>query len=150
MTYELRVGTMSDHPFLPLWLPPTRPVDLSCAATPVPRLSPWCSGPGNSRRCDKFWTEHPVGGAAPEATSFPAVTGERLLLVEDDERIGSSLLRALESSGYTTRWVTTGRQALALAHTHRWDLVLLDLGLPDIDGLEVCRGFRGAHRRPPM
>ncbi len=67
-----------------------------------------------------------------------------LLIVEDDERIGSTLLRALSSSGYDTVWARTGADALAAVVQRRPDLVLLDLGLPDLDGLEVCRRIHGA------
>jgi len=58
--------------------------------------------------------------------------------VEDDERIGSSLLRALDGSGYETVWKRTGEGGLDAAIGRRPDLVLLDLGLPDVDGIEVC------------
>lgn len=64
---------------------------------------------------------------------------EHLLIVEDDERIGSTLLRALTASGYQAGWVRTGADAVASVSDRRPDLVLLDLGLPDMDGLEVCR-----------
>lgn len=74
------------------------------------------------------------------------MTGERILIVEDDDRIGSTLLRALGGSGYDTRWETSGRAAIEAASRDRPDLVLLDLGLPDIDGLEVCRQL---HRDDP-
>jgi DNA-binding response OmpR family regulator len=67
------------------------------------------------------------------------VPGERILIVEDDERIGSTLLRALQGNGYDVTWEATGRGGIQNAAHHRPDLVLLDLGLPDIDGLEVCR-----------
>ena len=61
------------------------------------------------------------------------------MIVEDDERIGATLLRALAGSGYDARWELTGRGALTAVAASRPDLVLLDLGLPDLDGLEVCR-----------
>jgi DNA-binding response OmpR family regulator len=67
------------------------------------------------------------------------VAGERILIVEDDARIGSTLLRALESSEYLARWARTGAEALEAVAAARPDLVILDLGLPDVDGLEVCR-----------
>ena len=67
--------------------------------------------------------------------------GERILLVEDDERIGSTLLRALEGSGYVARWERNGTDGIAAAIDHRPDLVLLDLGLPDMDGLDACRSI---------
>ncbi len=71
---------------------------------------------------------------------------ERILIIEDDDRIGSTLLRALDGSGYDARWETSGRIAIEAARRDRPDLVLLDLGLPDIDGLEVCRRL---HRDDP-
>lgn len=65
--------------------------------------------------------------------------GERILLIEDDERIGSTLERALDSSGYAVEWHRHGGDGVSDAAATRPDLVLLDLGLPDVDGLEVCR-----------
>ncbi len=75
-----------------------------------------------------------------------SVPGERILIVEDDERIGSTLLRALEGNGYSARHEPTGRRGIAAATDQRPDLVLLDLGLPDLDGLDVCRQI---HRADP-
>lgn len=74
------------------------------------------------------------------------VNGERILVVEDDKRIGSTLLRALDGHGYTAEWVQTGHDAVDAATANRPDLVVLDLGLPDLDGLEVCRRI---HRLDP-
>jgi DNA-binding response OmpR family regulator len=67
------------------------------------------------------------------------VAAERILLVEDDERIGSTLLRALTGNGYVARWEQTGGAGVAAARADTPGLVLLDLGLPDVDGLDVCR-----------
>jgi DNA-binding response OmpR family regulator len=66
------------------------------------------------------------------------MSGERILIVEDDERIGSTLVRALNGNEYDARWARTGRAALDDVAATRPDIVILDLGLPDIDGLEVC------------
>lgn len=66
----------------------------------------------------------------------------RLLVVEDDEAIGSDLRQALTGYGFRTAWVRTGADALAAAEEEAPDLVLLDLGLPDADGVGLCRALR--------
>lgn len=73
-----------------------------------------------------------------------------LLLVEDDERIGSSLQRALVGSDFTVEWVRSGRGALRSAAEGGFGLVVLDLGLPDLDGLQVCRELQLAHPDLPV
>ncbi len=65
-----------------------------------------------------------------------------ILLVEDDERISEPLVRVLVSEGFTVTHVDGGKDALAAVERDRPDLVLLDLTLPDIDGLDVCRKLR--------
>ncbi|KAA9160241.1 response regulator transcription factor [Amycolatopsis acidicola] len=66
----------------------------------------------------------------------------RLLLVEDDATIGGVLESSLRRHGYGVRWERTGNGGLAAASAQEFDLVLLDLGLPDLDGVEVCRRMR--------
>ncbi|WP_245160814.1 response regulator transcription factor [Blastococcus sp. CT_GayMR16] len=63
----------------------------------------------------------------------------RILVVEDDPLIGASLQRALDAHGYFADWVTDGAAALAAARSARPSLVLLDLGLPDTDGVDLAR-----------
>ena len=65
-----------------------------------------------------------------------------LLVVEDEEKIGQLLASALDANGYTVTWRQSGQQALAAARSTDFDLVLLDLGLPDLDGIEVCRRLK--------
>jgi DNA-binding response OmpR family regulator len=65
-----------------------------------------------------------------------------LLVVEDDDQIAAPLLRTLEREGYAVERVATGTDALTRLGGRDVDLVLLDLGLPDLDGLEVCRRAR--------
>jgi DNA-binding response OmpR family regulator len=66
----------------------------------------------------------------------------RVLLVEDDEDIGTSLERVLGHEGYDVVRAVQGRTGMQRAIEDRFDLILLDLGLPDVDGLEVCRRVR--------
>ncbi len=68
----------------------------------------------------------------------------RVLVVEDEEDIAFPLVRTLEREGYTVTWVEDGDAALAQLQKEREDVMILDLGLPDMDGLEVCRQARDA------
>ncbi len=70
------------------------------------------------------------------------LVGHRLLVMEDDDGIAGPLLRALGREGYEVHHATSGSDGLAVVAAGGIDLVLLDLGLPDIDGLEVCRRLR--------
>lgn len=72
----------------------------------------------------------------------------RLLLVEDDAMIGEAVLQVLRAEPYAVDWVRDGLMADAALRSERYDLVLLDLGLPGRDGLEVLRGLR--QRRDPV
>lgn len=66
----------------------------------------------------------------------------RVMVVEDDAMIASPLVRTLEREGYEVEHVERGMDALDRLRDAGADVVLLDLGLPDIDGLEVCRRLR--------
>lgn len=66
----------------------------------------------------------------------------RVLLVEDDEPIAESLTRGLSRYGFEVQWVQTGAEALRAFAAEDAALVLVDLGLPDMDGLDVCRELR--------
>jgi DNA-binding response OmpR family regulator len=63
-------------------------------------------------------------------------------VVEDDQTIGQVLQASLQQHGHDVRWQRTGRDALRDAAGNTFDLALIDLGLPDLDGTEVCRRFR--------
>ncbi|MBI2298413.1 MAG: response regulator transcription factor [Armatimonadetes bacterium] len=65
-----------------------------------------------------------------------------VLLVEDDQRLAHGLRLALEHQGYRVNIAHNGEEGLAVAVRERPDLVVLDLRLPDLDGLEVCRRLR--------
>jgi two-component system OmpR family response regulator/two-component system response regulator QseB len=74
----------------------------------------------------------------------------RLLLVEDDQMIGHSLRTALRQEGWAVDWVRDGRTAEDTLSTEPVDLVLLDLGLPGRDGLDVLRRVRGRGVTTPV
>ena len=72
----------------------------------------------------------------------------QVLLVDDEASIRRSLTPLLRSRGYAVTTAATGQEALDLFQRERPDLVVLDLGLPDIDGLEVCRRVRNRSETP--
>ena len=69
---------------------------------------------------------------------------QRVLVVEDEEDIAFPLVRTLEREGYDVTWVDSGQTALDSLKSEPAAVVILDLGLPDMDGLEVCRRARDA------
>jgi len=74
----------------------------------------------------------------------------RLLLVEDDRMIGESVQKGLRQDGFSVDWVQDGGSAELALETERYDCVLLDLGLPKKDGLDVLRGMRGKRDAAPV
>jgi len=74
------------------------------------------------------------------------MTGRRVVVVEDNERNMKLFREVLESSGYRTLEAETGERAVALTTEHRPDLVLMDIHLPDIDGVEALRRLRANER----
>jgi two-component system response regulator QseB len=72
----------------------------------------------------------------------------RLLLVEDDRMIGESVQKGLRLDGFSVDWAQDGRSAELALEAERYDCVLLDLGLPKKDGLELLRDLRA--RRDPV
>jgi DNA-binding response OmpR family regulator len=65
-----------------------------------------------------------------------------VLVVEDERDIAFPLVRTLEREGYDVAWVGTGREVLDVVGRDPSDVVILDLSLPDMDGLDVCRSLR--------
>jgi two-component system, OmpR family, response regulator MprA len=74
----------------------------------------------------------------------------RVLIVDDDRSLREALRRALLLGGYDTVSAASGQEALAEVVDSSPDAVVLDIGLPDLDGLEVCRRLRGAGNRIPV
>jgi two-component system KDP operon response regulator KdpE len=76
------------------------------------------------------------------------MTRPRVLVVEDDSARQRVLTIALRSNGYDVKATAMGRAALDEVEAHAPDVVLLDLGLPDIDGFAVAAGIRRTHELP--
>jgi two-component system response regulator MprA len=74
----------------------------------------------------------------------------RLLVVDDDRGLRDVLRRALTLAGYEVRLAQTGADALGQIADGEPEAVVLDIGLPDIDGLEVCRLLRAEGNRVPV
>ena len=74
----------------------------------------------------------------------------RILLVEDDPMIGDAIQGALTDASYAADWVKNGLKALSALETQRYDMVLLDLGLPGKDGFEVLASIRARNNPVPL
>jgi two-component system OmpR family response regulator len=74
----------------------------------------------------------------------------RVLLVEDDPMIGEAIQGSLKDASYATDWVKDGQTALTTLGCQHYDLVLLDLGLPGKDGLEVLASIRAKDNPVPL
>jgi two-component system copper resistance phosphate regulon response regulator CusR len=74
----------------------------------------------------------------------------RILVVEDEKRIADFLSRGLESGGYSVDVAGDGATALEMVHATEYDLIILDLGLPDMDGMAVLKKIRTRKTSPPV
>jgi len=74
----------------------------------------------------------------------------RVLVIEDDDAVRSAVRRALMLAGHEVLAAATGEEGLFKVQTETPEAIVLDLGLPDIDGMEVCRRLRAAGDRTPI
>jgi two-component system OmpR family response regulator len=74
----------------------------------------------------------------------------RILVVEDEVRLAVQVAKALEDGGYAVDRAADGEQADFLFHTEQYDLIVLDLGLPKVDGLTLLRNWRSAGIATPV
>ena len=74
----------------------------------------------------------------------------RILLVEDDQPLSAALSKSLRDASYVVDCVYRGSEALAMLAAEQTDIVILDLGLPDMDGLEVLRQIRHKVKDMPV
>src|SRR5258706_10814742 len=95
-----------------------------------------------------------AGGTAPSRVvqmGEPKEAEMRILIVEDDPSLASGVSRILEAEGYAVDMTSRGEEAVEAAKRERFDLVILDIGLPGVDGFDALRRLRGAgHRLPAL
>ena len=90
----------------------------------------------------------PVPSAVARVVACDCVV--RLLLAEDDADIAEPMARALRRDGYEIEWVTSAAQVVDRLREVHVDLLILDLGLPDADGVELCRRIRRVDAQLPI
>jgi DNA-binding response OmpR family regulator len=74
----------------------------------------------------------------------------RVLVVEDDPHLAETVKAGLAESGYAVDWVADGQSALEIAAVYAYDVIILDIMLPGIDGLAVCRALRAKNIHTPI
>ena len=74
----------------------------------------------------------------------------RVLVIEDDAMLGRALQEFLSDQGYATDWLADGERALAALATHTYDMLVLDINLPGIDGLQVLATTRERGQEMPV
>jgi two-component system, OmpR family, response regulator len=74
----------------------------------------------------------------------------RVLLIEDDTVLADGLARSLKLAGHTVAWWANGEDAIGVLLVEKFNLVVLDLGLPDMDGLDILRTLRGRKATVPV
>ncbi len=85
----------------------------------------------------------------PTASAVPT-TGRNILCIEDEHFIGELYQRALTKAGYKVIVIGDGVEALAAAQTNQYDIILLDLMVPNLTGIEILRALRDPARVPPL
>ncbi len=79
---------------------------------------------------------------------FPNIDKKTILIVEDESAIADNIRFALETEGFDTVWQTVGANVLSLIEEQNVNMVVLDIGLPDMSGLELCKSIRELHDVP--
>lgn len=74
----------------------------------------------------------------------------RLLLVEDDDVLGDGLVAGLSMEGYSVDWLTDGQSATEALCNTSYEVIILDLGLPKMDGFEILKNLRGRKNQTPV
>lgn len=74
----------------------------------------------------------------------------QILIIEDEQRIASFMQKGLRAAGLTSEWAATGNDGISMAMTGNFELIVLDLGLPDMDGFDVLDSLRGSGNHLPV
>lgn len=85
-----------------------------------------------------------------ETPDKPASSGRKVLIIEDEHFISELYVRALTKQGYEVEVVADGKEALETAETNKYDIILLDLMVPNFSGIEILRVLRDPARVPPI
>jgi len=86
--------------------------------------------------------------STPQPAATPAHTGRKILIIEDEHFISELYIRALTRAGYDVTAEVDGQRGMDLAKTDQFDIILLDLMVPTITGIEVLRRLRGPGSKP--
>jgi DNA-binding response OmpR family regulator len=135
-TYQLRFKALNGDAALD---PSAHGIDLTAVGIgkmTIPAITRSTAGNGSPCRCCRRRT--------PSATSRSSVSAQapNILVVEDESSIASFVSLYLKNAGYTVRTASTGADALAQVGVQMPGLIVLDLMLPDMDGIEVCKRIR--------
>ena len=123
-------------------------MDIRCARCGIPAVP---AGHEDARafyqceKCNRVWMVHLTAGTSGRSRVPPV----RVLVVDDSDQLVSLIDMWLEDEGYDVVTATSGRQALESAAAYRPDIVLLDLVIPQPDGLVVCERLR-RQPQPPV
>lgn len=80
----------------------------------------------------------------------PAPNGRKVLIIEDERFISELYVRALTQGGYKVDAIADGKEALAAAEKDEYDIILLDLMIPNLSGIDVLRALKDPARVPPI
>src|SRR5262245_24226749 len=122
------------------------PTPSSNRSGPVPPLAPAASGWRSARRSSRLTavrSPYVIARKAVLSSPSPSLsTDVSVLLVEDDPAVSQVVANALQARGYAVEVAATGRHALERVSITEPTIVVLDLGLPDMDGIDICRRLR--------
>ena len=100
--------------------------------------------------------DNPPGGSSEQILSeadtpiTPAANAKKVLCIEDEHFIGELYARALAKAGFDIKVISDGRQGFEAAQTDQYDIILLDLMIPNMTGIEILEALRNPERNPQL